>query len=456
MFIIRNISASVVSLGDLGLELQPSEEYNFSENESPNDVQNSTDLRDRITAADIAVLDPLDNVTALNTIRSLEVVDLSNSPNYRIFGGDLNQLEDVTVTSPVNGELLVYDGSQWINQLLGQVGDLPALQLERTASFTIPATWGTISFPNVLIENQPTILQRDPVDDTTIVINESGLYYFIFTADVVGGDQETRALANGTTVIPASNRQDANPMVTPFICDCAAGDTIQFQAQITSGSPSYPQGVYVSVYKLQGIRGDQGPPGSGSSINVEDEGSIVPGGPHDTLNFVGPGVVVTDAGSGEATVTITGTPQSHLLRTNGTTVQTFNTTPVTLLVGTNVRSDTEFSYSAGVVTVNTAGWYDIVYDVTTEHTSGTGFFSTDQATAQGSIYINGVEDIDTRAYGWHHGDSGARITFTGRAKVQLAANDDIEVRIVRSGGDNLGLQTVAQGCRLAIQSIDAP
>jgi hypothetical protein len=145
-----------------------------------------------------------------------------------------------------------------------------------------------------------------------------------------------------------------------------------------------------------------------------------------------------------------------LLRTNGITTQTFNTTSITVLFGTSVRTDTEFSYNAGVVTVSEAGWYDIVYDITTQATTGTGFFSTAQATAQASIFINGVEDTDTRAYGWHHASAGTTTTFSGRLKANLAANDDIEVRIIRSGGDNLGLQTLAQGCRLAIQSIDAP
>ena len=45
--------------------------------------------------------------------------------------------------------------------------------------------------------------------------------------------------------------------------------------------------------------------GSGG-ISVDDEGAPVTGGPHTVLNFVGAGVVATDAGSGEATITIAG------------------------------------------------------------------------------------------------------------------------------------------------------
>lgn len=44
----------------------------------------------------------------------------------------------------------------------------------------------------------------------------------------------------------------------------------------------------------------------GGGITIEDEGIGIGGGPHTTLDFVGAGVVATDAGSGEATITIAG------------------------------------------------------------------------------------------------------------------------------------------------------
>jgi len=46
---------------------------------------------------------------------------------------------------------------------------------------------------------------------------------------------------------------------------------------------------------------------AGAIITVQDEGSDLAGAPHDTLNFVGAGVVAADAGSGVATVTVTPT-----------------------------------------------------------------------------------------------------------------------------------------------------
>lgn len=43
-----------------------------------------------------------------------------------------------------------------------------------------------------------------------------------------------------------------------------------------------------------------------AAITLEDEGVAVAGAPHSTLDFVGAGVTVTNAGSGEATITIPG------------------------------------------------------------------------------------------------------------------------------------------------------
>ena len=61
--------------------------------------------------------------------------------------------------------------------------------------------------------------------------------------------------------------------------------------------PDGPQGI-------QGDQGIQGIPGSGSSLTVEDEDIAIPNTPHTNLNFKGAGVVVTDAGSGQADIDI--------------------------------------------------------------------------------------------------------------------------------------------------------
>lgn len=49
--------------------------------------------------------------------------------------------------------------------------------------------------------------------------------------------------------------------------------------------------------------------GGGGGLTFEDEGVTVTGGPHTTLNVTGAGASVADAGGGEATLNIPGTPQ---------------------------------------------------------------------------------------------------------------------------------------------------
>jgi hypothetical protein len=44
--------------------------------------------------------------------------------------------------------------------------------------------------------------------------------------------------------------------------------------------------------------------GGSGTMAIEDEGTPVTGGPHDTMNFVGSGVTAADAGGGEVTITI--------------------------------------------------------------------------------------------------------------------------------------------------------
>ena len=62
--------------------------------------------------------------------------------------------------------------------------------------------------------------------------------------------------------------------------------------------------------------GPTGPTGAtGPTIVLQDEGAPVPGAPHDTLNFVGAGVQVTDAGGGVVDIAIPGGPQFIPART---------------------------------------------------------------------------------------------------------------------------------------------
>lgn len=81
------------------------------------------------------------------------------------------------------------------------------------------------------------------------------------------------------------------------------GDVIRVVAQFVGGT-ALTSVANASRLIIFNTRGPQGPTGAGSNINVFNEGSTLPNGPFDTLNFVGPGITATDAGSAQADVTL--------------------------------------------------------------------------------------------------------------------------------------------------------
>ncbi len=90
------------------------------------------------------------------------------------------------------------------------------------------------------------------------------------------------------------------------ILTLAAGEVLRLRSQVTEGSGSYSTltgGVSLLVHTIggNGPTGQTGATGSGSTIAVKDDGVLVAGGPHDTINFVG--MDATDAGSGTADIT---------------------------------------------------------------------------------------------------------------------------------------------------------
>jgi hypothetical protein len=73
---------------------------------------------------------------------------------------------------------------------------------------------------------------------------------------------------------------------------------------IEDGSGSGNEGDLVYVYENGVTQNISAVIGGAVGFNIEDEGVLVPGGPHTTLNFIGSGVTATDAGGGVADVTI--------------------------------------------------------------------------------------------------------------------------------------------------------
>jgi hypothetical protein len=224
-----------------------------------------------------------------------------------------------------DGEGLFFRDSGQTYNLIDNPTALTAVQIRRTTTFAVPATWGDITFDSVDVENDPTIISGDTVNTDNIVVGEDGLYLITYDGVVNDGGQ-FRLRINDTTVINGSTKDvfttvaglattNTNADVSnTALVQLSAGDFITLQAQQgTAGAATLQIDATVKVAKLDsakgatGPKGDKGEPGSGVAIIVNDDG-VNPsptGGSYTTLNF-GDGIAAVDAGDGQ-TVNISAT-----------------------------------------------------------------------------------------------------------------------------------------------------
>lgn len=134
-----------------------------------------------------------------------------------------------------------------------------------------------------------------------------------------------------------------------------------------------------------------------------------------------------------------------LHRHNGAVTQTFSAL-TTLLFGTSVRTDANYTYLNGAVTVTAAGWYEITTDVAYTGTTN------NRTISETVTRINGVTVPGSYAYGYHRTIAQGLQTTTSTVRVLLAANDVITIagRVFSGGGS---IQTIANACRLNIKNV---
>lgn len=337
----------------------------------------------------------------------------------------------------------------------GGGGDLAAVQARRTTVFNnIPLSWIDLTFNVTDFENDSSVIEHLSTTDR-IQVKEAGtyeIYYFLTCDDEVQG----RVRVNDSTVIPGSTQQsgdpnDVNNVITPLsvkvYATLAANDflTVQIQAD-TSAENLFADAIFL-VKKLEGGQGPKGDPGDGASVIVNDEGVAVPNGPFSTLNFTGAGVTASDAGSGVTTVDIPGTGlKTFFLAHNGSTTQTLTTSFVTALFNTNIRNDSPFVYSGGVVTINKTGWFKITSEITATTTNS-------RSGSEQRLAINGSAVTGTLANGYHRQTNTGRNTHTVTWLVNITSGDNIRTQIREYIGTCV---TVANSCRLMIEEVDGP
>ena len=135
-----------------------------------------------------------------------------------------------------------------------------------------------------------------------------------------------------------------------------------------------------------------------------------------------------------------------LSRHNGAVTQTFSTTPTLLLFGTNIRTDANYSYSSGVVTINVTSTYEISFDASYATTSSS------VTTCQTAIYKNGILLTGSTAHSNHSSTVNGQQTTSGTLIISLVATDTISIVGVRVAGSG-SLVSQSNGCRLNITKV---
>ena len=365
---------------------------------------------------------------------------------------------DVTFVLPgadgTAGQVLVTDGFARLDWADNAASDLAGVTVTNTTGSAIPTTYGDVTWDTTDFENDAATVEHNNTNTDNIDIKETGTYiiFYNISFDADAGEEtiEARVRVNDTTVLAASERlasedDEINDLSNSFLVNLTDGDFVTLQVQASGTGNVLHQSSNFSVVRARGAKGDTGPAGTGSTINVEDDGVNVGGGPHDTINVIGPGLTATDAGGG--TAEIVGSHR-YLFRHNDATTQTY-TAVTTINVGTSVRQDTGYSHAivggGSEITVTNAGWYEISFTVTATSSGA-------RITTRNHLEVNTVEVPGSVIWGYHRNTANGENSVSTTVLVNLSASDVIRIRSEASAS----VDTVADGCNLRIRTIDAP
>jgi hypothetical protein len=287
-------------------------------------------------------------------------------------------------------------------------GTLALLQARRTTTYSdIPTSWTDLTFDTTDLEYDDTVIEHDDTDRDRFQIKKDSYYYIAVNFSV---DDETtvRIRKNDTTVLPGSTRPvgntaDANDMVSALQNACIAqldsGDYVTVQIQSTTSAETLYADATFIIFDMVGAKGADGAPGpagSGSTINLKDEGSSVTNTPHSILNFTGDAVTVSDAGSGEATINITGGSNGVVVQEEGGTVTGGPHTTLNF-VGSNITAS---NAGSGVATITTTAPVFGTEFATGGEEGETNTNST-TGTEKAALAVTGIP-AGTYRFGWYY------------------------------------------------------
>ncbi len=270
--IIKNQTANDVELEDLGITISGNETVDLTEVFTKDEILTSDDLKTYVGNGTFIVND---GTTDLDVTHGLMHVRFET------------EYED----------LMDDEGSGT------PVSDLSVLQIRLTNDYNFNENFTSIPFDTSDIQNNTTVLEWVSGDSTKIQIKEDGYYrisYGVYPNVDVDQDIYTQIIDNNSNVLPGSevdelqDQDNYESMGASFIYHATESGWIEVQVKstTTSGTRIIPE-AYISINKLNAVKGDPGQPGSGSTINVSDNTSPSYSNVG-TIDFIN-GVVVQDS-----------------------------------------------------------------------------------------------------------------------------------------------------------------
>lgn len=410
-------------------------------------------------------IDPSNNLNLgsgnLVTTGTVGGIDLQNHASRHENGGadeiEAGNLKESRTPTNYTGGPTLDDHLSGIDDELGilsdeldnALGDLATVTVENSTGVSnIPTTWTDLSFDTTLLQNDTTVIEHGtgPLNDR-ITVKESGVYLFSwnFSCD---DELQVRLRRNDTTVIAgpyeAGDPNDTNDVVimnsVSHTIDLTANDFLTIQIQASTTAENLFAGGTFMLTRMRGPKGDQGDPGTGGDIEVEDDGTPVTGSPFSTLNFTGDGVSVSDGGSGTADITINAfSPNIFQARNTANFIITTGGDAIPL--NAEDFKDSFYTHSNVTnnsrVTVNQTGIYKIYFSVAFDTTANA------RRTLSAGLRLNGTtEIIPSRGYGYARNNTDENAQASGQAFVSLTSGDFIEI-FAQSVGSNGSLGAIA-------------
>lgn len=350
----------------------------------------------------------------------------SHASTHSQGGSDALLVQDLGSGAAASGQIFVADGAGGVDLATFAGADtIPSFSAYNSANLgTLTTSYQGIALDSENVKDAAAFSHAGTSAGVTIL--KAGLYAISGYATVdmsnsVRSQSSMRVTVNrggGFVQVPGmfgimyhrTSAQAGNSSSATQDIDLDVGDIVRLELKRDSGTGVlFPVGSACGLVlrSLEGLRGPQGEPGSGVSVDILEGGASV--GSFTELSFDSSDFDVVDAGSGRATVDVT----------SKVSLQTVSETMVT---------QTSTSYvTLQTLTVPKAGVYHVIWGGVTDVTQLESVFY--------KVFVNGVEQAGTEARFTQTQIVSAVVTVPiSYITENIAANSTVSVRWSVSGG----------------------